>query len=367
MSSRLQRHNLDAMEARVARAAEAALADHKYVTAIDVLQGMGWLTPSHVDLWRQGRVRCLENEVQASLGKISVAMALFRRWARSKGLKPSETGYVARTRDRRTLQFSVSGDPEIERAYRTHWVSPALSEAKRQRLAERQAKPPDLVVVSALREWTCTSCSGSGDLLIMEDPGPLCMTCADLDELVFLPSGDTALSRRAKKASRLSAVVVRFSRTRKRYERQGILVEEEALQRAEQDCLEDEEARRRRRERAEVSRAEADVEFHEAFAAQIQREFPGCPPERAQAIASHAGARASGRVGRTAAGRAFDAEAIALAVAASVRHVDTDYDELLMSGVPRVEARERVRAAVREVLEAWRLAPTSDEPSGAGT
>jgi hypothetical protein len=360
--SRLQRHNLDAMETRVTRAAEAALAHHKYVTAIDVFQGMGWLTPAHVDLWRQGRVRCLENEVQAGLGKISTAMALFRRWAQSKGLKPSETGYVARTRDRRTLQFSVSGDPNIERAYRTHWVSPQLSEAKRQRLAERQAKPPDLVVVWAIRDWTCTSCSGTGDLLIMEDPGPLCMTCADLDALVFLPSGDTALTRRAKKASRLSAVVVRFSRARKRYERQGILVEEEALERAEQECLADEEARRRRRERAEVSRTHADAEFQVAFAGEIERLFPGCPPERAQAIASHAGTRGSGRVGRTAAGRALDSEAIALAVAASVRHIDTDYDELLMSGVPRQEARERVRSAAREVMEAWRSAPTPDEP-----
>src|SRR5436190_1840302 len=56
------------------------------------------------------------------------------------------------------------------------------------------------------------------------------MTCADLDELVYLPSGDAALSRRARMHSPLSAVVVRFSRARKRYERQGILVSEVALE-----------------------------------------------------------------------------------------------------------------------------------------
>ena len=342
------------IEARVIRAAEAALAGKKYVTAIDILQGVGWLTPAQVDLWRQGRVRSLENEVQAGLGKISTAMAAFRRWARDKGLKPSETGYVARTRDRPPLQFSVSGDPEIERAYRTHWVSPELSEAKQQRLAERQAKPPDLVVVSALRDWTCTSCGGTGELLIMEDPGPVCMICADLDALVFLPSGDAALTRRAKKASRLSAVVVRFSKARKRYERQGILVEEAALQSAERECLEDEEARRRRRERAEVARGQADAGFHAAFAEEILRLFPACPPVRAQAIAAHAGTRGSGRVGRSAAGRALDAEAVTLAVVASVRHADTRYDDLLMSGVPRSEARDRVRDDVENVLNNWR-------------
>ena len=310
--------------------------------------------PQHVDLWRQGRVRCLENEVQASLGKLSTAMAIFGRWARQRGLRPSETDYRARTRDRRVLQFSVSGDPDIERAYRTHWVSPELSEAKRRRLADRQAKAPDLVVVSALREWTCASCSGTGEFLFMEDAGPLCLGCADLDGLVYLPSGDATLTRRAKKASGLSAVVVRFSRARGRYERQGVLVEEEALQLAEQACLEDEEARRRRRGRAEAARAETDVSFQAAFAEAIRRQFPGCPAERAQAIAAQAGTRGSGRIGRTAAGRALDAEAVALAVAASVRHIDTSYDELLMSGVPRTEARERVRDEVGEILDRWR-------------
>ena len=74
---------------------------------------------------------------------------------------------------------------------------------------------------------------------------------ADLDHLVFLSRGDAALTRRAKKASSLSAVVVRFSRTRGRYERQGLLVEEPALEQAEAECLADEEARLRRRGREE--------------------------------------------------------------------------------------------------------------------
>jgi hypothetical protein len=115
------------LERRVVRAAEAALAERQFVTAIDVLVGLGWLEPRRVQEWRQGRVDCLERVVVASLGKISTAMRCFRRWARERGLKPSETGYVARTRGRQALRFSRSGDPEIERAYRTHWVSPELS------------------------------------------------------------------------------------------------------------------------------------------------------------------------------------------------------------------------------------------------
>lgn len=188
----------------------------------------------------------------------------------------------------------------------------------------------------------------------MEDAGPLCMCCADMDHLVFLPSGDAALTRRARRGSRLSAVVVRFSRARKRYERQGILVEEDALEHAEAECLADAPARARRRERAAANRADEDVELQTRMAAAIRDIYPGCPSERAQAIARHAAERGSGRVGRSAAGRALDTSAIELAVAAAVRHRDTAYDDLLMSSVDRADARERVRGEVARVLDGWR-------------
>jgi hypothetical protein len=72
------------------------------------------------------------------------------------------------------------------------------------------------------------------------------MRCAKLDHLFYLPAGAAALTRRATRASRLTAVVVRFSRARRRYERQGVLVEEAALAAAERKCLGEEEAAARR-------------------------------------------------------------------------------------------------------------------------
>jgi hypothetical protein len=171
---------------------------------------------------------------------------------------------------------------------------------------------------------------------------------------VFLPSGDTALTRRATKASSLSAVVVRWSRNRKRYERQGVLVEESALALAEEQCMSDVDARMRRRERDKDRRADVDSQFQARLAEQIRKLFPGCPPSRAIAIAEHTGLRGSGRVGRSAAGRALAESAVVLAVVASVRHVDTDYDSLLMAGESRNVARERVQHAIDKVLEVWR-------------
>jgi hypothetical protein len=342
------------LEDRVVKAAEAALVDRHFVTATDVLVGVGWLTTPQVDRWRRGQVDYLERLVTANPSKVSTAMATFGQWARNEGLNPSESAYLSRARDHRPLRFSKSGDPRIEAAYRTHWVSPELSESKKVRAAEEQSRTPDLVVISPLKDWICAECGGTGNLLFMEGDGPLCLVCADLDQLVFLPAGDAALTRRAKKASGLAAVVVRFSRSRRRYERQGILVEEEALGQAEIACLADQDARARRRLRQVEHRSIEDDCFKDSFGKEIIRLFPGCSQERVEAIAAHSGARSSGRVGRSAAGRALDPDAVTLAVVASVRHEDTDYDQLLMSGVPRAEARDRVRSDIHHVLDAWR-------------
>jgi hypothetical protein len=215
----------------------------------------------------------------------------------------------------------------------------------------------ELVVFSILRDSQCVECGEAlwkGNFLFMEKERPLCLACADLDHLVYLPRGDAALTRRAKKHSTLSAVVVRFSRARGHYERQGILVEESALQKAEHECIQDAGPRAARREREEVRRVEQDRDLGTRVADAIRELFPGCPPAEALAIAEHTTARGSGRVGRTAAGKALDERAIAAAAIAAVRHTRTRYDELLMSGLDRVDARDAVREAVDRVLESWR-------------
>jgi hypothetical protein len=91
-----------------------------------------------------------------------------------------------------------------------------------------------VVVLPLNDDWKCHRCGNTGDLLIMENPGPSCLNCAGLAELEFLPSGDTLLSRRAKAKSARHAVVVQFSKNRRRYERQGLLVEPQALAQARQ-------------------------------------------------------------------------------------------------------------------------------------
>ena len=220
----------------------------------------------------------------------------------------------------------------------------------------RASKADDIVVFEIVRDSVCSECGDElrrGRWLRLERERPLCMSCADLGHLVFLPSGDAALTRRAGRYSPLKAVVVRFSRARGRYERQGLLVEESALARAEQECLADADARARGRERRATRELEIDTQYRAAFARHIRELYPGCPEPESVAVAEHACRKYSGRVGRTAEAKAFDAEAIALAVRAHVRHAHTAYDSMLMAGWDRGEARAQVRSEIEQILQRW--------------
>ena len=224
------------------------------------------------------------------------------------------------------------------------------------RRANELSKPADIVVFWLVSDSVCAECGeelGKGRFLRLDRKCPLCLACADLDRLVFLERGDAALTRRASRYSTLRAVVVRFSRARKQYERQGVLVDEEALARAEQECLSDAEARQRARERAADRRQTLDTAYVEAFARRVGELFPGCPDDERRAIAEHTCQTHSGRVGRSAAGKELQASAVELAVRAHVRHRHTRYDELLGRGDAREDARASVADAVETRLNAW--------------
>jgi len=215
----------------------------------------------------------------------------------------------------------------------------------------------ELKVFISTRESSCGECGEDlgrrAWITLTREKGALCLACADLDHLIFLPSGDAALTRRARKHSTLSAVVLKWSQARKRYERQGLLIEEQALEQAEKECLADSEARAKRREREAERREELDREYVERLAMRVREIFPRCPSGRERVIAEHACQKYSGRVGRSSSAKEFDEKSIRLAVIAHIRHAETRYDELLMSGYERWEAREEVEGEVMRVLSQW--------------
>jgi hypothetical protein len=346
---------------RVVSSAEAVLKTSGSVGPLELFSQMGLLHPVHFEGWRRQireDYKTLQPWIQVGPEKLQRTLEIFGEWVRARGLKPVEASYQRRTpRGISDLQITHDGDPNRERFYRTHYAPAELSAAKAKRLDEKLKKAPDLVVHELVSEDArCSECGvelPQGSYSTMEQRTLLCLDCADLSHLVFLPAGDATLSRRSRKLSPLSAVVVRFNRRRNRYERQGILVTAEAIQAAEEACDADAPDRALQRRQAAAYRQVVDARLVDAMVEAILEAFPGCPANSARQIATHTAERGSGRVGRSAAGRALDSQAVKLAVIAHIRHQHTPYDELLMAGVDRQEARERIREQVESILTAW--------------
>ncbi|MCR9293943.1 MAG: DUF2293 domain-containing protein [bacterium] len=147
--------------------------------------------------------------------------------------------------------------------------------------------------------------------------------------------------------------VLQFNRSRKRYERQGILVTSEAIEKAEESLAADSDQRKRQREKAAILRTKLDVKLVEDMTKIIRNAYPACPSDEAEQIARHTALRGSGRVGRSAAGRELSPDAINLAVRAWVRHQHTNYDELLMQGLDRLFARQQIADDLESKLREW--------------
>ncbi len=220
-----------------------------------------------------------------------------------------------------------------------------------------EQKREELKVYYCTRETECNDCDvviHKGELFHINGRAQhLCLSCADMDHLVYLPSGNRALTTRAKKHSKLSAVVLKFSSSRERSERQGILVEEQALKKAEEECLSDEDKRAKQREYSAKRREFQDTQYIKDFAHRLRELYPQCPEGREFEIAEHACQKYSGRVGRSSAAKEMDEHAIRAALIAHIRHVETNYDELLMADYDRMDAREQVKDRIEFIMSEW--------------
>ncbi|MDX2154390.1 MAG: hypothetical protein SFV54_26855 [Bryobacteraceae bacterium] len=221
------------LEERVRRAAESYLERQGHVNALEMFCGINLLQWAHVERWQQGRLEYLGEEILGKPEKIRAALTLFRQWGEEKNLPSGEAEYWRQTRNG-PVALRVWPLHEADLAFRLQYEAADLPPREKQKLAA----VPDPVVFEVLRESKCAECEKEiepGGMLTLEAEKALCLKCARLDDLEFLPSGDAMVTRRAKKYSARSAVVVRFSRSRGRYERQGLLVERAALERAERE------------------------------------------------------------------------------------------------------------------------------------
>lgn len=343
---------------RVPRAAADALEINGYVSPIELLLQMHLLQSAHLRQWEKGVFKCLYPSIQGGSQKRADIYRIFTIWVRNNDLVQFEATLRTSGRDQsHELQITVDANPETERFFRTYYAPADITKRKLESLKKKLNKPPDLVVFIMQRESaTCHECGtklSRGNLIFQEQNDSLCLHCADLDHLEFLPSGNAAMSRRSKKYSPLSAIVIQFNRKARRYQRCGILVSASAIKKAEIECLSDADQREAARIRNAQRTKQEDKKLVQEMTAIICEQFPGCPATEAKQIATHTAQRGSGRVGRSAAARHLCTEPIRIAVIASIRHNHTEYDELLMSGCNRADARTKISRQITSKLNQW--------------
>ena len=223
--------------------------------------------------------------------------------------------------------------------------------------AELPPSDPEAVLVfSSDKEGNCAHCGDSftgSPFVTFKNNAIACVECGGLSGLEFLPSGNAALTRRVGALVPVKYIVLRFSRARKRYERQGILASPEALAKARQECEADEAARERKRQASALRREKQDAAHTAAFAARIRELFPSAPAGVEKEIAAHACRKHSGRVGRAAFAKKLAPESIRLAVRAHIRHNHTSYDHYMACGAERPDARQLVASRIENTLRNW--------------
>ncbi|WP_103069746.1 DUF2293 domain-containing protein [Aquimarina sediminis] len=202
---------------------------------------------------------------------------------------------------------------------------------------------------------TCGKRIPKGKSYVAESEGHkgTCFSCSPFVGYVMLPPGNAAMTRRSKKHSTLCAIVLAWNQRRKRFERQGQLVEESAIEKARLECEKDQAARDVKNKKAAIVREIKDREYKIEFAKAIRRRYPNCPRDREFDIAKHACEKYSGRVGRTANAKQFDAKMIDLAVEAHIRHAETDYDTRFGQGKGKREIRSEVKYDINHILKKW--------------
>ena len=115
----------DPLYPRIVRATAALLAKGNVVAPVDVLIGMGLLTPQRLEDWRRGRVPYLEKVIECNLTRLSRLLRILRFHAHDLNLVPSVTVYSRWGKGpKHHLRFTKTGDAKIEEAYARHFVWP---------------------------------------------------------------------------------------------------------------------------------------------------------------------------------------------------------------------------------------------------
>ena len=95
-----------------------------YLTSIDVLLKLDYLSEKDYENWRFGKVEYLEKVCGVNLKKLSTINKTIKEISVQWNLKKSWTAYNKYGKGKKIrLRFSKSGNEQIEEAYATHYIN----------------------------------------------------------------------------------------------------------------------------------------------------------------------------------------------------------------------------------------------------
>lgn len=99
------------------------LKEKNYVSSVDLLIKLNYLSKTDYEKWRFGKVDYLEKVCKVNLSKLTFINKNLRRISQELNLKESWTAYMKYGKGKKKkLRFSKSNDDKIERHYATHYL-----------------------------------------------------------------------------------------------------------------------------------------------------------------------------------------------------------------------------------------------------
>ena len=121
-------------------AADRCLKAKGYISMVDVLMEVGKLSREDYERWRFRQVPFLERVLHGNLAQLNVMLSAVQTNSARGHMNASWTAYMSWGKGKRQpLRFSKSGNPNLERAYATHYLLPRAAPATNQALASTDA------------------------------------------------------------------------------------------------------------------------------------------------------------------------------------------------------------------------------------
>jgi len=116
-------NNID-LEKKTQKICNELIHEKGYISVVDVLMRLEYLSQSDYENWRFGRIDFLERVCKVNLTKLSRISRFIRKHANNLNLKPSWTSYRKYGKGVKIqLRFSKSGNENVEKNYATHYFS----------------------------------------------------------------------------------------------------------------------------------------------------------------------------------------------------------------------------------------------------